>query len=67
MPSIAGVRRYTDETVDEMKKVTWPDMPQLRNSTFVVLVFVVIVSAIIWVMDVTVRGVLGVVLDIFAR
>jgi preprotein translocase SecE subunit len=67
MPSIAGVRRYTEETVDEMKKVTWPDMPQLRNSTFVVLVFVVIVSAIIWVMDVTVRGVLGVVLDIFAR
>jgi hypothetical protein len=27
---------------------------------------VVIVSGIIWVMDVTVRGVLGIVLDIFA-
>jgi preprotein translocase subunit SecE len=67
MASIAGVKRYTDETVDEMKKVTWPDWGQLRNSTFVVLVFVVIVSAIIWLMDVGVRGVLGLVLDIFAR
>jgi preprotein translocase SecE subunit len=67
MASIAGIKQYTDETVEEMKKVTWPDMPQLRNSTFVVLVFVVIVSAIIWIMDVAVRGVLGVILDIFAR
>ncbi len=67
MPSVADIKRYADETVDEMKKVTWPDFPQLRNSTFVVLVFVVIVSAIIWLMDVAARGVLGLVLDIFAR
>ena len=65
MASMAGARRFFDETVDELKKVTWPDVPQLRNSTFVILVFVVVVSAIIWLMDVTVRGVLGVVLDIF--
>ena len=67
MPSMSDVRQFTDETVDELKKVTWPDWDQLRNSTFVVLVFVVIVSAIIWLMDVAVRGVLSVVIDIFAR
>jgi preprotein translocase subunit SecE len=67
MALMTDIRGFTDETVDEMKKVTWPDWDQLRNSTFVVLVFVVIVSGIIWVMDVTVRGVLGIVLDIFAR
>ncbi len=66
MASMAGIRRFADETVDEMKKVTWPDRDQLRNSTFVVLVFVVIVSAIIWVMDVSVRGGLAVIFDIFA-
>ncbi len=66
MASMAGVRRFFDETVDEMKKVTWPDVPQLRNSTFVVLVFVVIVSAIIWVMDVAARGVLQAILSVFA-
>ena len=67
MALMADIRRFTDETVDEMKKVTWPDWDQLRNSTFVVLVFVVIVSGIIWLMDVTVRGLLGVLMDIFAR
>ena len=66
MPSMADVRRFTDETVEELNKVTWPDQEQLRNSTFVVLVFVVIVSGIIWVMDMGARGVLGVILDIFA-
>ncbi len=66
MASMAGIRQFTDETVDEMKKVTWPDRDQLRNSTFVVLVFVVIVSAIIWLMDVSVRSGLGVIFDIFA-
>lgn len=67
MARLSDIREFTDETVDEMKKVTWPDWDQLRNSTFVVLVFVVIVSGIIWLMDIAVRGVLGVVLDIFAR
>jgi len=66
MASLAEVRRFTDETVDEMKKVTWPDLPQLRNSTFVVLVFVIIVSAIIWGMDVAVRLVLRAILNVFA-
>ena len=66
MALMADIREFTDETVDEMKKVTWPDWDQLRNSTFVVLVFVVIVSGIIWLMDVTVRGILGLILDIFA-
>lgn len=66
MALMADVRQFTEETVDEMKKVTWPDQAQLRNSTFVVLVFVLIVSAIIWIMDVAARGFLGVVIDIFA-
>jgi preprotein translocase subunit SecE len=66
MASIAGIKLFIDETVEEMKKVTWPDWAQLRNSTFVVLVFVFIVSAIIWLMDLVVRGILGLILDLFA-
>ena len=37
--------------MDELKKVTWPDWPQLKNSTLVILVFCVIVAAIIALMD----------------
>jgi preprotein translocase subunit SecE len=66
MASVAGARQWFDEMVDEMKKVTWPDWQQLRNATFVILVFVVIVSAIIWVMDLVVRGAFDAVIRIFA-
>lgn len=66
MASVAGARQWFDEMVDEMKKVTWPDWQQLRNATFVILVFVVIVSAIIWVMDLVVRGAFDAVIKIFA-
>ena len=64
---IARTRDFTTEVVDEIKKVTWPDWQQLKNSTFVVIVFVLIVSLIIWVMDVSVRNVLGFIINLFAR
>ena len=64
---IERTRSFTAEVVEEIKKVTWPDWPQLKNSTFVILVFVIIVSAIIWLMDLMVRGVMNVIMDLFAR
>jgi preprotein translocase subunit SecE len=63
---VSRTRDFTVEVADEIKKVTWPDWPQLKNSTFVILVFVFIVSAIIWVMDFGVRTVLDVIMDVFA-
>lgn len=35
----------------EMQKVTWPDWPQLKNSTFVIVVFVAVLALIIFAMD----------------
>ena len=64
---VSTARDFVLEVVDELKKVTWPDWPQLKNATFVILIFVIIVAAIIWVMDLGVRGVLGVIMDIFTR
>jgi preprotein translocase subunit SecE len=63
---VSRTRDFTVEVADEIKKVTWPDWPQLKNSTFVILVFVFIVSAIIWVMDFGVRTVMDVIMDVFA-
>ena len=37
---------------EEMQKVTWPDWPQLKNSTFVIVVFVAVLAVVIFVMDV---------------
>jgi preprotein translocase subunit SecE len=63
---IQRTRSFTQEVVDEIKKVTWPDWPQLKNSTAVVIVFVVIVSLIIFLMDLVVRTVLGFIMNLFS-
>lgn len=65
MNTLTRGREFVGEVVDELKKVTWPDWPQLRSATFVILVFVMIVAAIIWLMDVGVRSVLDLILNLF--
>ena len=64
--SIRNAREFIGDVRTEMEKVTWPDWPQLRNSTYIIMVFVTIVALIIFVMDYTVnnaleilRGILG--------
>jgi preprotein translocase SecE subunit len=64
---LAQSREFISQTVDELKKVTWPDFPQLKNATLVIIVFVVIVALIIWVMDLSVRGIMNIIMDVFAR
>ena len=62
---ITRTRDFFDEVVEELKKVTWPDVSQLKSATFVIIIFVLIVSAIIWGMDLAVSGVLDVIMSIF--
>ncbi len=64
---LVRTRDFTTEMVDEIKKVTWPDWAQLKNATLVIIVFVLIVAGIIWVMDVTTRGVLQFIMNLFTR
>jgi preprotein translocase subunit SecE len=63
---ITRTRDFTAEVVEELKKVTWPDAAQLKQATLVIIVFVIIVSAIIWVMDLGVRNVLRFIINLFA-
>ena len=63
---IARTRDFFSEAVEELKKVTWPDRDQLRNATGVIIAFVLIVSAIIWVMDLAMNGVVDLIMNIFA-
>jgi preprotein translocase subunit SecE len=63
--AVASTKRFVREVVEEMRKVTWPDRPQLVQSTWVILIFVLVVSGIIFVMDWSVRGVIDIVIDVF--
>jgi preprotein translocase subunit SecE len=67
MSIITRTRDFTSEVVEELKKVTWPDRDQLKNATLVMLVFVFIVAVIIWIMDMGVRGVLSIIMNLFTR
>lgn len=62
---VAKTRTYISEVVDELKKVTWPDWPQLKNATLVILVFIMIVSLIIFAMDQVVSRVLRFIVGLF--
>ncbi|MET0395844.1 MAG: preprotein translocase subunit SecE [Longimicrobiaceae bacterium] len=55
-----NARDFIEQVSDEIKKVTWPDREQLRESTVVIVAFVSIIAALIFLMD---RGVI-LVLDL---
>jgi preprotein translocase subunit SecE len=42
---------YYEETVVELKKVTWPTKEEVRGSTVVVIITSIILSAFIFVVD----------------
>jgi len=48
---------FTD-VVKEMNKVTWPKKDELRDSTIVVLVVCLLLSAFVYVVDTLVSGIL---------
>jgi preprotein translocase subunit SecE len=42
----------------EMKKVTWPDLPQVRSATIAIIIFVLFLGLVITVLDFFFQGVL---------
>ncbi len=65
MSKIAEWKDFVDECVVELQKVTWPDRKQAINATWVIIIFVMLVSAAIWLMDVVVRTIINGIMGIF--
>jgi preprotein translocase subunit SecE len=53
------------EVAEQVRKVTWPDMDQLRSSTGVIAVFVLAVALIIFGMDFVINNALRMVTSLF--
>ena len=55
-----GTRLVTcyHDVVAEMKKVTWPDRPQLQQATIQIIVFVLILGGVIALLDVALQALL---------
>ena len=56
---------FLEECWVELQKVTWPDADQLRSATIVVIIFTIIISAIIWVMDITASWLIRTIMGLF--
>jgi preprotein translocase subunit SecE len=56
---------FLEECWVELQKVTWPDAEQLRSATIVVIIFTIIISAIIWVMDLTASWLIRTIMGLF--
>jgi preprotein translocase subunit SecE len=48
-----------------MEKVTWPTWAQLQQSTIIVLVATVLITAIVFVMDLATKGLLDFIYNMF--
>ena len=55
MARLSAAKVFLEECATEMGKVTWPDKGQIRNATWVVILFTILISAVIWVMDLASR------------
>ena len=62
---ITATRDFIEECWDELSKVTWPDQDQLKSATMVVIVFVFLISAVIWLMDILSRWLIGLIMGVF--
>jgi preprotein translocase subunit SecE len=48
---LAGPRRFTKDVRGELRRVSWPDRDQLRQSTAVVLIIVIVLAIYVAAVD----------------
>lgn len=60
------VSNYVRDSYKELtEKVTWPNWDQLQQSTMIVLVATLIITALVWVMDFISAGSLNFIYKLF--
>lgn len=49
------VKKYYKDTINELKKIIWPNKEQLINNTAAVIGLVVVIGVFIWIFDAGLR------------
>ena len=65
LQKVTETREFIQESWAELQRVTWPDYEQLKNATWVIIAFSVLVAGIIWIMDIASRTVINLILRVF--
>ena len=56
--AVRGIPSFYQAVMAEMKKVTWPEPPDVRRATIAIIAFVLLLGLFIWVMDQALSGLL---------
>ena len=55
---VRGSIAYYHSVMAELRKVTWPDFPQVRSATIAIIIFVLLIGMAITIMDFILQGLL---------
>ncbi len=53
-----GIPSFYHAVMAEMRKVTWPELPDVRRATIAIIIFVLLLGLAIWIMDVVLQQLL---------
>ena len=56
--AVRGIPSFYQAVLAEMRKVTWPELPDVRRATIAIIVFVLLLGLLIWLLDVVLQQVL---------
>ena len=56
--AVRGIPSFYQAVLAEMKKVTWPDIGQVRQLSIGVIVLALFIGAVIWLLDVVLQQLL---------
>jgi preprotein translocase subunit SecE len=56
MAAARGLPSFYQSVMAEMKKVTWPEVPDVRRATVAIIIFVLLLGLVIYVLDVALQG-----------
>jgi preprotein translocase subunit SecE len=56
--AVRGIPSFYQAVVAEMRKVTWPELPDVRRATIAIIVFVLLIGLFIWLLDLVLQQVL---------
>jgi preprotein translocase subunit SecE len=63
---MAKIKTYLQETYDELvNKVSWPTGQELMNSAVIVMVATFIIAFVVFVMDISLKGIMEFVYSLF--
>jgi preprotein translocase SecE subunit len=56
--AVRGLPSFYQAVMVEMRKVTWPEVADVRRATIAIIIFVLLLGLLIWVLDVALQGLL---------